>query len=116
MEQILQGLLSRLYRHESEEFEVDLKNVVIDIFPHWESMGTDIRAKIIEKCQRIITVASKDGVIGRYIEYQLMEHQSGRIKFRIPNYRRTNAVQAFQRVGTEYIGRLRKSYVQKTLF
>ena len=116
MEQILQGLLSRLYRHESEEFEVDLKDVVIDIFPHWESMGTDIRAKIMEKCQRIIVGASKDKGVGRYIEYQYMEHQSGRIKFRIPNYRRTNAVQAFQRVGTEYIGRLRKSYVQQRLF
>ena len=110
MDQILQGLLSKLYANENEEFEISLKDIIIDIFPHWEAMGMGIREKVKKNCQRVMEVASKNDIIGRYIEYQ-----QDKIKFKIPNYKHTKAIQAFQRVGAEYINTLRKDYTQKRL-
>ena len=110
MDQILQGLLSKLYANESEEFEIVLKDIVIDIFPHWEVMGTGIREKVIKNFQRVMEVTSKSDIIGKYIEYQ-----QDKIKFKIPNYKNTKAMQAFQRVGADYINKLRKDYTQKRL-
>jgi hypothetical protein len=110
MDQILQGLLSKLYANESEEFEIALKDIVIDIFPQWDAMGTGIRKKVIKNCQRVMEMASKSDIIGKYIEYQ-----QGKIKFKIKNYKNTKAIQAFQRVGMEYINKLRKDYTQKRL-
>jgi len=110
MDQILQRLLSTLYANESEEFEIDLKDIIIDIFPHWEVMGTEIREKVIKKFQRVMEVASESDIMGKYIEYQ-----QDKIKFKIPNYKHTRAIQAFQRVGAEYINKLRKDYTQKRL-
>jgi len=110
MDQILQGLLSKLYANENEEFEIAFKDIVIDIFPQWEAMGTGIREKVIKNCQRVMEVASKSDIMGKYIEYQ-----QDKIKFKIQNYKHTKAIQAFQRVGAEYINKLRKDYTQKRL-
>jgi hypothetical protein len=110
IDQILQGLLSKLYANENEEFEINLKDIVTDIFSQWEAMGTGIREKVIKNCQRVLEVASKSDIIGKYIEYQ-----EDKIKFVIPNYKNTKAIQAFQRVGMEYINKLRKDHTQKRL-
>ena len=110
MELTLQTLLSKLYSSEREEFVVSLEDVIIDIFPYWNEMGREVKEKVREKIQRVIAAAGKSDTLKRYIEYHERE-----IKFRIPNYRNTRAVQAFERAGAHYISNLKKQYVQKTL-
>lgn len=109
-EQIFQGLLSKLLSSETEEFEIALREIVVDIFPYWNAMGTSIREKVTKNCQRVMTVASKSETIGKYIEYE-----QDKIKFKIPNYRHTQTIQAFQKIVAGYINKLRKDYTQKTL-
>lgn len=109
MDIVLQGLLSRLLSSEQETFELSLKDLIVDIYPYWNEMGKGIKEKVIRKIQRVIETASKKD-FERYIEYD-----GRKIRFKIPNYKNTRALQAFRRTGTEYIKKLKKKLMEEQI-
>ena len=108
MDQVMQTLLSRIKTDDCEDFEISLEEIVLDVFPYWNEMGTQIREKVSKNIQRVIGAASKD--LERYIKYH-----DRKITFNIPNFRNTRSLQSFQRTATLYVSKLKKEYIQKTI-
>lgn len=110
MDLVLQTLLSWLYSNEREECEIPLEEVVLDVFPHWNEMGARVKEEVTKKVQRVIATAASKDVLKRYIEYR-----DRKVRFRIPNYKNTRALQAFEKAGALYISNVKREYVQETL-
>lgn len=101
-DQVMQSLLSMLNTNECEEFEISLEEIVLDVFPYWGGMGTQIKKKVTKNIQRVIGAASKND-LRKYIDYR-----DRKMRFRIPNYRNTRSLQSFQEAGARYIRKLKK--------
>ena len=59
MDQVMQTLLSRIKTDDCGDFEISLEEIVLDVFPYWNEMGTQIREKVSKNIQRVIGAASK---------------------------------------------------------
>jgi len=109
MTEIFTQLVKELFENESDVFEIELKNIILNLYPHWDGMGSRIKHYIINNVNRIILDLSKNRLLNKYIEYD-----NNKIKFAIPNYKNTNSLQAFQKAGTEYIDSLKRQPQRQT--
>lgn len=110
MEHVLQSLLYQLFSTECEKFKISLEEIIIDIFPYWKEMGTYTKEKMRAHIHRVLDTVSNHKRMGRYIGYH-----NKKITFKVPNYKNTRSIQAFRKLGVDYIQKLKKDYKQKVI-
>ena len=109
MDQVMQALLNRLNMNKHENFSISLEEIVTDIFPYWNEMGTQIKEKISLNIRRVVATASRTDLKSFII------YRNRKILFKVPTYWNTRSLQSFQEAGARYVNKLKKEYVQKTI-
>lgn len=110
MDEIIQSLLHKMMKNEESKFEIELEEIIKDVFPYWKKIGMRTKDKIRSNFDRVMEIAADSDALQEYIDYE-----DQLIIFKIPNYQNTRSLQSFQSKCMIYIKKLKKNYDQKRL-